>query len=309
MVTAALITAAISVAVIGRLCLFAVANTEYALIMEFGRPIKVIEAPGLGIKLPYQSIRTFDRRIFVYTPQAGEFLTIEKTQVTAWPTIWWRIHDPKKFFETVFDRAGAESRLGDIVLAELGAAIGRSPLATFVSTEPGAYGADQVIDRAAQKVREVARVEYGIDVVHVGLQSFGFPAQNQDRLYARMRSERGQLSMKYRSEGEEEALKVRAAAEEEKTHIMSEALKLAQHLRGEGEAESARIYAEAFGVAPEFYHFLRTMEVSRNLFHNGATLVLSADSELFGLLYDSHHYEHNGMTSVADKPGKEGGPK
>jgi membrane protease subunit HflC len=296
----------IAVAVVTRLCVFVVSTTEFALVTEFGKPVQVIKAPGLAAKFPYQTIRKFDRRLFVYTPPASEFLTLEKTPVVAAPTIWWRIADPKTFFETVFDRTGAESRLGDIVFAEMGAAIGRSPLSAFVSTEADAYRAEAIIGETAKKARDVALRDYGIDLTQIALQSFDFPTQNQARLYARMKSERGQLSMKYRSEGEEEGLKVRAAAEEEKTHIVSEALKLSQQRRGEGEGEAARIYAEAYGEAPDFYHFLRTMEASRNLFHKGTTLVLGADSELFGLLYDSHHFERReGSASVSDTSERE----
>jgi membrane protease subunit HflC len=286
---AIVIAAILAVMAAARLCLFVVDTGEYALVTEFGKPIKVIKAAGLGFKYPYQSVRTFDSRLFVYTPPSSEFLTLEKTQIVAASTILWRIADPKRFYETVFNKAGAESRLGDILFAELGAAIGRNPLSAFVSVEPGAYGADTVVSAVAQKCREIALQDYGITLVDIGLQSFGFPIQNRPRLYARMTSERGQLSMRYRSEGEEEGLKIRAKAEEEKTHILSTALKLAQQYRAEGDGEAARIYAEAYGAAPDFYHFLRTMEASRSIFHKGTTLVLPADSEMFRLLYDSKY--------------------
>jgi membrane protease subunit HflC len=106
-----------------------------------------------------------------------------------------------------------------------------------------------------------------------------------------MKSERAPITMRYRSEGEEEGLKIRAEADQEKTRILSEAFKVGETHRGEGEAEAARIYAEALGAAPEFYGFLRTLEASRRFVGEGTTLVLPASSELFGLLYDSHHYE------------------
>ena len=124
------------IAAVAKLCCFTVETGEYALVTEFGKPVQVITAPGLGFKYPYQSVRTFDSRLFAYTPASTEFLTLEKTPVVAASTVLWRVNDPKKFFQTVFDRAGAESRLGDILFAQLGAAIGRSPLVAFVSIEP-----------------------------------------------------------------------------------------------------------------------------------------------------------------------------
>jgi len=284
---------------VGRLCLFGVGAAQYALVTEFGKPVQVIATPGLGFKLPYQSVRTFDRRLFVYTPPASEFLTLEKTPVVAASTIVWRIADPRKFFETVFDRSGAQSRLGDILFAELGAAIGRSPLAAFVSLDAAAYRADAVLAEVARKCRDAALRDYGIGVIDVQLQNFDFPKQNRLRVYARMRSERGRISMRYRSEGEEAGLGVRAQAEEEKSRILSRGIETAQNYRGAGESEAARIYAAALGADPDFYRFLRTMEASRAFVRAGTTMVLPADSELFGVLYDSNHYNHGGGSEAA----------
>jgi modulator of FtsH protease HflC len=277
------------------LCCYTVGAGEYALVTEFGKPVRVVTAPGLRFKLPWQSLRRFDGRLFIYDPASSEFLTLEKTPVVAAGTILWRIRDPQKFFQTVFDRSGAESRLGDIFFAEMGAAIGRSPLVAFVSVAPDTYRAGAILAEVGARCRELALRDYGIEVVDVQLTGFDFPKQNRLPLYARMKSERGRISMQYRSEGEEAGLKVRAAAEEQKTRILSEALKLAQEQRGEGEGKAARIYAQALAKGPEFYQFVRTMEASRNLVPKGTTLVLPADSELFGLLYDSDHYNRSGQ--------------
>ncbi|PWT73265.1 MAG: protease modulator HflC [Proteobacteria bacterium] len=296
-----------AVVAVSFLCCFSVATGEYALVTEFGKPVKIILDPGLGFKLPYQSLRTFDARLVASTPPSSEFLTVEKTPVVAASVILWRVGEPKKFFETVFDRAGAESRLGDILFAELGAAIGRSPLTAFASVEPGVYRADAILAEVAARCREIAAHDYGIEIVDVGLRSFDFPKQNRPPLYARMKSERGRISMKYRSEGEEEGQKVRAAAEQQKTTALAEALKAAQQYRGEGEGKAARIYAQALSKGPDFYQFVRTMEASRNLVPKGTTLVLPADSELFGLLGRSDYYQRGASTHrVGSSHAKEG---
>jgi modulator of FtsH protease HflC len=212
--------------------------------------------------------------------------------VRAASAILWRVAEPRRFFETVRNRGGAEARLNDIVFAELGAALGREPLTAFVSADASAYRAEGVLAEVAAGVREAARRDYGIEVVDVQLRRFDFPERNRLRVYARMKSERGRISMKYRSEGEEEGLMIRATAEEEKARILAEAYTAAERLRGEGEAEAARIYAEALEEAPDFYRFLRTLEASRTIVRDGTTLVLPADSDLFGLLVDSGHFEH-----------------
>jgi modulator of FtsH protease HflC len=287
---------ACAMAATAKLCCFTVDTGEYALVTEFGKPVQVITTAGLRFKLPYQSVRAFDGRLFVYTPAATEFLTVEKTPVVAASTILWRIADPEKFFQTVFDRSGAESRLGDVLFAELGAAIGRNPLAAFFSMEPASFQSEAILFEVSRKCREIALRDFGISVSGVLLRSFDFPKQNRPPLYSRMKSERGRLSMKFRSEGEEEGLKVRAAADQEKSRILSEALKQAQQTRGEGEGKAARIYAESLARGPDFYAFVRTMQASRNLVPKGTTLMLPADSEMFGLLQDSSHYDRNGAS-------------
>ena len=276
-----------------QLSFFRVETGEYAVVTEFGDPVQVVTQPGLGIKYPYQSVRKFDARLYVHTPPVSEFLTRDKTAVIAAGAILWRVEDAKKYFETVFNQVGAESRLSDILFAELGAAIGGSPLTAFVGTDQSAYRAEAILADVATRCRETARRDYGIEVVDVQLQRFDFPERNRVRVYARMKSERAQISMKHRSEGEEEGLKIRAEAEEERVRIRSEAFKVAEQHRGRGEAEAARFYAETLETAPEFYRFLRTLEASRKFVEDGTTLVLPANSELFGLLYDSRHFERD----------------
>ena len=278
------------VAGIASLCIFTVDSADYAIVTDFGKPTQVVTAPGLGFKHPLQSVRTFDRRLFVYTSPPSEFLSIEKTPVVASGTILWRVADPKRYFETVIDRRGAESRLGDILSAEFGAAIGSNRLVAFVSTDAAAYRADAIVAEIARRCGTVALRDYGIEVVDVQLRGFDFPKQNRLRLYARMKSERGRISMLYRSEGEEEGLKVRAAAEEQKARILGKAIELAQRRRGEGDGEAARIYANALSRAPEFFAFLRTMEASRTFARKSTTMVLPADSPLFGVLFDSKYF-------------------
>ena len=180
--------------------------------------MQVVTTPGLGFKYPHQSVRAFDGRLFAFSEASTEFLTLEKTPVVAASTILWRISDPKKFFQTVFDRTGAESRLGDILFSELGAAIGRSPLVAFVSMEPAAYRADVILGEVGAKCRDPRCGTTASTWSTCSLRTFDFPKQNRLPLYARMKSERGRISMKYRSEGEEEGLALRHGRPAEDAH-------------------------------------------------------------------------------------------
>jgi len=271
------------------LCLFTVGEGEYAVVTQFGRPVRVESTPGLKLKLPapFQAVTRFDRRLFVLVPSPREFLTLGKQNVVATGFILWRVHDPEKFMQTVFDRVGAESRLGDILFAELGAALGGAPFAAFVSTVPGEYRAETVLAGMTRHYRELALRDYGIDVVDVRLRRLDFPEQNRASVFARMKSERIRISMQYRSEGEEEGLKIRAAAEKAKSGILGEAYKTSQQIRGEGEARAARIYGEGLSRAPSFYQFVRSIDAMKKSVDKDTTLVLPVDSDLFRLLRDS----------------------
>jgi len=274
---------------VASLCLVTVGEREFAVISQFGRPVRVESTPGLKLKLPapFQTVTRFDRRLFALVPAPREFLTLGKQSVVATGLILWRVHDPAKYMRTVFDRVGAESRLGDILFAELGGALGGAPFAAFVSTAPGEYRAEAVLAGMTRHYRELARRDYGIDVVDVRLRRLDFPEQNRASVFARMKSERVRISMQYRSEGEEEGLKIRATAEKAKSGVLGEAYKLSQKIRGEGEAGAAKIYGESLSRAPDFYRFVRSIDAMKKTVDKDTTIVLPVDSDLFRLLRDS----------------------
>jgi modulator of FtsH protease HflC len=287
--SAAIIVAVIFAAAAWR-SVFTVDEAQDAIVTDFGRPTQIITAPGLGFKYPHQSLQAFDRRVFVYVAASSEFLTLEKTPVVAAGTVLWRLGDRKRYFETVAERSAAESRLGDVLYAELGAAIGRNPITAFVSVALEGDQVDRVMAEVAARCRAVALRDYGIEVVDVQLREFDFPKQNRARLYARMKSERGRISMQYRSEGEESGLRVRAGAEEEKGRVLAEALESSLRVKGDGDAAAAGLYGEALGQAPDFFAFLRSLDAARLSIGKDATLVLPADSPLFGPLHDSDYF-------------------
>jgi len=284
-----LLAALALLAVGGWLCAFVVQTGEIAVVTQFGNPVRAATAPGLYVKapLPIQSVTRYDARVFALVSPPSEFLTREKKNVVASGFILWRIADARKFMQTVFDKAGAESRLNDIMQAELGAALGSAPFTAFVSDAAGDYRAEEILVAVTSQYREIAARDYGIEVVDVRLCRLDFPERNRDSVFARMRSERVGLSMKLRSEGEEEGLKIRAAAERSKSGILGEAFKLSEKLRGEGDARAARIYAASLDRAPEFYRFLRSLEAAKKSIDKDTTLVLPVDTDVFRLLQDS----------------------
>src|SRR2546425_1317525 len=149
---------------VASLCLVTVGEREFAVVSQFGRPVRVESTPGLKFKLPapFQTVTRFDRRLFALVPAPREFLTLGKQSVVATGLILWRIHDPAKYMRTVFDRVGAESRLADILFAELGGALGGAPFTAFVSTAPGEYRAEALLAGLTRHYRELARRGHGM---------------------------------------------------------------------------------------------------------------------------------------------------
>ncbi len=280
-----LIVAAILVAVVGT-SLFAVDETQIAVVTKFGRPIKVIQEPGLHVKLPspFASVLRFDKRIMVYEPLPSEFLTEDKKNILTQTFACWRIRDVQKFLETVKTREGAELRIGDTIRSELGSSLGMMPLTALVSTNPELVKLDEIMGRVTANSAEKTLRNYGIELVSVSLKRINFPDQNKASVYERMRSERARIAKKYRAEGNEQAAMITAETDKEVSRILSEAYRTAEKVKGEGDAEAAKIYAEAYNRDPQFYKKLRTLEAYRKFLDEKTTVVLSTDSELLQFL-------------------------
>jgi len=280
---AAVIVAALLLA---RTSLFVVDETQIAIVTQFGDPLRVIEDAGPHWKLPQpvQAVRFFDKRLLIYDPKPTEFLTNDKKNIVADAFVAWRIDDPKRFLETVNDRAGAEVRMADIVASELGAALGRYPLHALVSTDPEQMEIAGIMNRVTAECREIAGTSFGIDISEVRMKRVAFPEQNKQSVFDRMRAERSRIAMRYRSEGEEEAIRIRADADKQRQEILAEAYREAETIKGGADAEAARIYAEAFSADPEFYGFMRKLESYGKFLDEKTTIILSSDSELLDLL-------------------------
>ena len=225
-------------------------ETEFALITQFGRPVRTVVNAGLHVKWPFQSILRFDRRLRVYDPRPSEFLTHDKKNLVIENYVAWRIEDPDLFVKSVGDTASAEMRLHDIIWSGLSAALGTLDLESLVSASADKVQAAAMLDMLTTHADRTALEQYGIRVVDVRIKRLNLPEQNKQSVFARMRAERGRIAMQYRAEGEEQALVIRASADREKEAILSAAYKDAETIRGEGDAEATRIYGQAYSKNP-----------------------------------------------------------
>ncbi|HEX2480160.1 MAG TPA: protease modulator HflC [Geminicoccaceae bacterium] len=264
--------------------LFTVDMTEYGVVSRFGRIVRILDQPGLYLKSPLDRVLRLDRRLLYSQPARAEYLTADKKNVVVRSLVTWRIADPERFLGTLRSRANAEERLADLILGEIGAVLGRYPFSALVSSGESQGRFATMVSEVAATVADAARPAFGIDVVDVDVRKLYLPEQNKQSVFERMKAERNRMAAQYRSEGERDAQAMIAQADAERARLMARADEQARRIRAAGEAHAIRVYAEAFGRAPEFYKFLRTLETYRKILDGGTTLFLPADAEIFGLL-------------------------
>jgi len=264
----------------------AVDVTQTVIITQFGKPVRVATEPGLAIKWPdpIQTVIRLDKRLRPLDSNVGEYLTEDKKNLVVSNFILWRMVDPMKFIQSVKDFTSAERRLSDLVGSELGVAIGTYPLSDFVTITEGGSKIPEISEKVTKACREQALQEFGIEVVDVRIRRLTFPEQNLRSVFARMRAERDRMAKKYRAEGEEAAANIKAQTEKTTREILAKAYRESQVIRGRGDAEAIRIYAEAFEQDPEYYKLTRTLEAYRKFIDQNTTLILSAESPLFRYL-------------------------
>ncbi|MGA3323340.1 MAG: protease modulator HflC [Terriglobia bacterium] len=266
------------------LTFYSTRETEFALITQFGRPVRTVVNAGLHVKWPFQSILRFDRRLRVYNPRPSEFLTRDKKNLVIENYVAWRIDDPDRFVKSVGDTASAEMRLHDIIWSGLSAALGTLDLESLVSASADKVQAASMLDMLTTHADLTALAQYGIRVVDVRIKRLNLPEQNKQSVFARMRAERERIAMQYRAEGEEQALVIRANADREKEAILSAAYKDAEKIRGEGDAEATRVYGQAYSKNPHFYKLVRTLESYKKVLDDKTTIILNSDSALLKVL-------------------------
>ncbi len=264
--------------------LFIVDQTQLALVLQFGQPRRVIRDPGLWVKRPFlEDVILYDNRLLDFEPPPEEVIVSDQKRLVVDTYTRYRITDPLLFFQTVNSEAAVRARLNAMVSGSLRRVLGNVTLSALLSDQRPAI-MHQIRDEVAAQGKS-----FGIDVVDVRIRRADLPEENSQAIFARMQSEREQQAAQYRAEGAEAAQTVRANAERERTVILAEAQRDAQKVRGDGDAESIRIYADAFGQDKEFFAFYRSMQAYRDaLTGHGTSFVLTPDSGFFRFFENSN---------------------
>ena len=284
---------------------YVVDETEQVVITQFGKVMgETKQAPGLYFKMPFiQQANYFPKNLLHWDGEPGQIPTLDKTYIWVDTFARWKIVDPVKYFQTVGNIISAQGRLDDIIgpavrnfissykLIETVRTTNRE-LDTFeIGLEDVKKRSTSVIETGRQKITEgilkqaKPKLEkFGIELVDVKIKRINYVEQVRRTVYSRMIAERNQIAEKFRSEGQGEARKILGEKERDLKLITSQAYKVAQEIKGKADAESTKIYAKAYGVDPEFYSFIKTLDVYGQALDKDSSIVLSTDSEFFKYL-------------------------
>ena len=287
---------------------YVVDETEQAIITQFGRAVgEAKTSPGLYFKVPLiQQANYFPKNLLQWDGDPGQIPTLDKTYIWVDTFARWKIVDPLKFFQTVNNVTSALARLDDILDAAVRNYITSYPLLETVRvtnrkldtfevgigdnqeeriTRNISTGRKQIIKQVQEQARPKL-AEFGTQLVDVKIKRLNYVEEVQQSVYSRMIAERKQIAEKFRSEGKGEASKIAGNREKELKKITSEAYKISQEIKGKADAEAAAIYAEALGRDPQFYSFIKTLEIYKETMDKNTSLILSTDSEFLQYLKD-----------------------
>ncbi len=256
---------------------FIVHQTRTALVLEFGEPKRVVTSPGLKFKKPFiQTVEFFDKRILDIDLPTKEVIAADQKRLVVDAFARYRIADPLLFFQSVTNEVGARSRLESLMDSAMRSILGSSTFVEVVKERR-----DQLMRAIAERVDNEA-VNFGMKVVDVRLKRVDLPEANSQAIYERMKTERQREAAEIRAQGTEGAKRIKANADRRVTVLIAEANRDAERMRGEGDAERNRIYAEAFSKDPDFFGFYRSMQAyEEGLKADGTRLVISPSSEFF----------------------------
>jgi len=280
----ALLVVAFGVLVLLTQTLFIVKQSEQAIVLSFGSPVRTIHAPrqggaGLNIKVPFvQQVVKFDRRNIALEAGQEEVITSGQQRLVVDAFIRYRITDPLQFYTALRDERTAADRLERLVNSSLRQILGSASQPDIVSGRRA-----QLMQQARADVDRRAKASrLGVEIIDLRMRRADLPSQNRDFIFRRMQTARQQEAARLRAGGEQQKREIIAEADKEVAITLATAREQQGQVMGEGDALRTRIFATSFGRDPSFAAFFRSMQAYEQSLADGqTTLVLSPDSAFF----------------------------
>ena len=256
---------------------FVVQEINQAIVLQFGDPKRIITKPGLNFKIPFiQNIAYLDRRVLNLDTPPEEVIAADQKRLIVDAFARFKIVDPLKFYISVGNERVARSRLATIINSRIRSVLGTQQLATLLSTDRAVHMA------SIQNDVNTEAQNFGITIVDVRIKRADLPQANSEAIFKRMQTEREREAKEFRAQGAEMAAKITSTADKEVTVILANANKQSEIMKGEGDGQRNRIFADAFGRDPQFFAFYRAMQSYEKALIGGDTsLILSPDSDFF----------------------------
>ena len=286
-------------AIAAYLTLFTVYQTQQALVLEFGKPKRLVTTPGLNYKIPFiQNVEFFDKRLLDLDSAPQEVIASDQKRLVVDAFARWRITDPLLFYQAVGDERVARSRLGAVLEASLRRVLGSSNFEAVVRDKR-----DALMQDITRQVNAEAK-GLGITVVDVRIKRADLPEANSLAIFRRMQTERQRQAAEIRAQGEEASRRIRATADRQVTVLKAEATGESERTRGAGDSEKNRVFADAFGQDPDFFAFYRSMQAYEAALKSEDTrLLLSPSSQFFQYFNDpSGKAGQGGATPPSGQP-------
>ncbi|MEE9567118.1 MAG: protease modulator HflC [Desulfobacteria bacterium] len=288
--------------------IYTVDETEQVVVTQFGKLVGESKTdPGLYFKIPFiQNANYFPKNLQEWDGDPGQIPTLDKTFIWVDTFARWKVVDPLKFFQTVNNVTGALGRLDDIIDPAVrnmitSYALIESVRRTNRELDTFELGVDQEetkdkrqlgtvkfgreeITKGIMEQAQPKLAKFGIELVDVKIKRINYVEQVQQSVFGRMIAERKQIAEKFRSEGKGEARKIEGETVREMKRITSEAYKTSQEIKGKADATATKLYADAYGLDPDFYSFVKTLEIYRETLDEESLLILSTDAEFFKYL-------------------------
>jgi len=272
----------VAVLVVGYSSLFTVYQTQQALVVRLGNPVRVVSDPGLHVKLPFvDAVIGIDRRILDLEAPSQEVIASDQKRLVVDAFARYKITDPLRFYQTLGSKVAADSQLAILLNSALRRVLGE---ATFIEV---------VRDQRAElmaRIRDLINNEakaYGIVVVDARIRRADLPEQNSQAVYQRMQTARQREAAEYRAQGQQQAQEIRSKADREVTVLVADATSKAEKVRGEGDATRNQIFADAYNKDPDFFAFYRSMQAyETGLRHGDTRLVLKPNTNFFRYFND-----------------------
>ena len=272
----------LALGVVGSSAMYTVDQTEQAIVMQFGNPLRQVREPGLHFKMPFiQDVVYYDSRILDLDPPSGQVILSDQKRINVDAFARYRITDPLRFYQALRTEAQFRDQVGRILNSSVRNSMARKSLDDLLSDKRLS------IMEEIQKRLALETQSYGIEILDVRIVRTDLPPEISQNVYDRMRSERVKEANQLRADGEKAKLEITSRADRDKVVIIAEAQRQAQILRGQGDGERNRVLGEAYGQDPEFFAFYRSMTAYRAALAGGDTnLVLSPDSDFFRFFND-----------------------